>query len=156
MQHKEDLITLKPGRENAWFDWFVERMLQKLNCGLVRYVFCSKVSLMKTQTRRLPKPFNQGINDEIYQETRAKTSGHIVYFTKNRVDCFVTLIITAMILILLIVPIYLLWNLSEEMQTVHTNAIIIGVLLSFTLVFSAVLSFFTKAKRHEILGAAAA
>jgi len=112
-------------------DWFVERMLQKLNCGLVRYVFCSK-------------------------ETRAKTSGHIVYFTKNRVDCFVTLIITAMILILLIVPIYLLWNLSEEMQTVHTNAIIIGVLLSFTLVFSAVLSFFTKAKRHEILGAAAA
>jgi len=32
----------------------------------------------------------------------------------------------------------------------------IGVLLVFTLVFSAVLSLFTKAKRHEIFGAAAA
>jgi hypothetical protein len=32
----------------------------------------------------------------------------------------------------------------------------IGVLLIFTLVFSAVLSLFTQAKRHEIFGAAAA
>ena len=28
--HKEDLISLKPGRENAWLDVVVEKFLQKL------------------------------------------------------------------------------------------------------------------------------
>lgn len=27
IQNKEDLITLKPGRDNAWLDQFVERLL---------------------------------------------------------------------------------------------------------------------------------
>lgn len=60
---------------------------------------------------------------------------------------------------LLIVPIYLLYSLVS-----HTNgtldrsatAVCIGILLGFTLLFSAVLSLFTRARRHEILGAAAA
>jgi hypothetical protein len=34
--HKEDIITLKPGRENAWLDGIVERILQKLTCAPVR------------------------------------------------------------------------------------------------------------------------
>src|SRR5438045_8199699 len=34
--HKEDIVTLKPGRENAWLDGIVERVLQKLNCCLIR------------------------------------------------------------------------------------------------------------------------
>jgi hypothetical protein len=33
---KEDIITLKPGRENAWLDGVIERILQKLNCPPVR------------------------------------------------------------------------------------------------------------------------
>lgn len=61
-----------------------------------------------------------------------------------------------MVILLLIIPIYLLWHLSDEVQTTKTNSMTIGVLLIFTLVFSAVLSFFTRAQRHEILGAAAA
>jgi hypothetical protein len=33
---KEDMITLKPGRENAWLDGTIEKMLQKINCAPIR------------------------------------------------------------------------------------------------------------------------
>lgn len=33
--HKEDLITLRPGREHAWLDRSVERLLRWLNCDLI-------------------------------------------------------------------------------------------------------------------------
>jgi hypothetical protein len=34
--HKEDIITLKPGRENAWLDGIVERILQRFTCAPVK------------------------------------------------------------------------------------------------------------------------
>jgi hypothetical protein len=34
--HKEDIVTLKPGRENAWLDGVIETLLGKVNCRLVR------------------------------------------------------------------------------------------------------------------------
>ena len=61
-----------------------------------------------------------------------------------------------MILILLIVPIYVLYHMINDVGTGKAYAICIGVLLVFTLAFSAVLSLFTRARRHEILAAAAA
>lgn len=66
-----------------------------------------------------------------------------------------------MILALLIVPIWLLYHIVSDNITDGTldgrsNAICIGVLLVFTLAFSAMMSFMTRAQRHEILGAAAA
>lgn len=33
---KEDLVTLRPGREYAWLDGLLERMLQVLRCKLIR------------------------------------------------------------------------------------------------------------------------
>ena len=36
--HKEDLISLKPGRENAWLDVAVEKILQKLPYKLIRVI----------------------------------------------------------------------------------------------------------------------
>lgn len=44
-QCKEDLITLKAGREHAWLDTVIEAALRKLNCGPIEWVFCSKVDL---------------------------------------------------------------------------------------------------------------
>ena len=64
-----------------------------------------------------------------------------------------------MILSLLIVPIYLLYNVVKDKAgnlDANSTGICMGVLLVSTLLFSAVLSLFTRAKRHEILGAAAA
>lgn len=61
-----------------------------------------------------------------------------------------------MITVLLIVPVYILYHLILSQGNKGTDAICIGVLFVFTLAFSAVLSLFTGAKRHEILAAAAA
>ena len=60
-----------------------------------------------------------------------------------------------MILALLIVPVYILYRLTAHPNTDHNNALCLGVLLVFTLCFSAELSFFTRAQRHEILAATA-
>lgn len=68
----------------------------------------------------------------------------------------VSMFIMTMILALLIVPVYLLWHLTKGSDSGRSTAIIIGVLLVFTLVFSGALSLFTRAKRHEILASAAA
>ncbi|KAL9616015.1 MAG: hypothetical protein Q9160_009067 [Pyrenula sp. 1 TL-2023] len=54
------------------------------------------------------------------------------------------------------VPIYVLYHLVNDVATNKAYAVSIGVLLVFTLAFSAMLSLFTRARRHEIFGAAAA
>lgn len=133
INHKEDIITLKPGRENAWLDAMVERGLRKFASPTICYLFCSP-------------------------ETRAKADQHTILYSKSRIDALVTTIITLMILFLLIIPIYVLWHLASQLESgkASASAVTIGVLLVFTLIFSAVLSLFTRARRHEILGAAAA
>jgi ABC-type Mn2+/Zn2+ transport system permease subunit len=62
----------------------------------------------------------------------------------------------AAILALLIVPVYTLWRLTRNVESGEIIAVVIAVLLAFTLVFSGVLRLFTRAKRHEILAASAA
>jgi hypothetical protein len=131
IDQKEDLVTLRPGRENAWLDAGIEHVLRRLDCPLVRRLFCSK-------------------------QTRMKGDGIGTWYTRSRIDGLVVVIITLFILILLIVPIFVLYHLVDSVGTNRTDSICIGILLVFTLAFSAVLSLFTRAKRHEILGAAAA
>jgi hypothetical protein len=87
---------------------------------------------------------------------REKADENTILYDKTRINALVTVIITFIIIALLILPIYFLWHISQLLETSQTTAITIGVLLVFTLVFSTVLSIFTRAKRHEILGAAAA
>jgi hypothetical protein len=61
IDHKEDLVTLRPGREHAWLDASVEKVLQCCNCPVIevsisnywpykfaercQYLFRSKVGL---------------------------------------------------------------------------------------------------------------
>jgi ABC-type Mn2+/Zn2+ transport system permease subunit len=61
-----------------------------------------------------------------------------------------------MVLALLIIPVYILWHLTRAIQSGTDTAIIIGLLLVFTLIFSGALSLLTTAQRHEILASAAA
>ena len=74
-----------------------------------------------------------------------------VYYSRARIEGLVVGIITFCILALLVVPIYLLYRLTDGMDTPHSNAICLGILLLFILAFSAVLTLFTRARRHEIL-----
>jgi hypothetical protein len=92
---------------------------------------------------------------ELREKADPKASGIILY-SRERIDFVVSLIITMVILALLIVPVYILWHLTRVTESTTVVAIIVGVLLVFTLVFSAVLSLFTRARRHEILASAAA
>lgn len=47
--NKDDLVTLRPGRETAWLDNAVERILKLFPRGPVQQIFCSKVGYgMKT------------------------------------------------------------------------------------------------------------
>ncbi|MCJ1392225.1 hypothetical protein MMC18_005092 [Xylographa bjoerkii] len=128
---KEDLVTLRPGREAAFLDAFVEKMLKTRLCKPVSGLFCS-------------------------EETKAKSKNpDIHYFTRERINAFVTFIITGFILIVLVVPIWALYHITVSLNTAATSPTCIGVLLVSTLIFSAILSLFTKARRHEILAAAA-
>jgi hypothetical protein len=135
LDYKEDLLTLRPGRDHAWLDTSIEHLLRWLRCPLIEYIFCSPETKQKTEGRP------------------PKTE---VYYTRSRIDRLVAVIIMAIILALLIIPIYLLYHLVNNLGNPRSGGTCLGVLLVATLAFSAILSLFTKAKRHEILGAAAA
>ncbi|MCJ1401337.1 hypothetical protein MMC11_004549 [Xylographa trunciseda] len=127
---KEDLITLRPGREYAWLDSIVERMLRVLRCRFTVLLFSSK-------------------------ETKSKTDdSSIHYYDRGRISVLVTFLITILILVLLIIPIWLLYKCSI-INTIATSPDTMGIISVSTLIFSAMLSAFTKAKRHEILAASA-
>ncbi|KAF7951557.1 hypothetical protein EAE96_006862 [Botrytis aclada] len=131
---KEDLITLKPSRENTWLDGIVEKIPQKFPSRLTRHNFC-------------PPELREKTNPD---------STNLILFSPERVNIVVSVIILITILTLLVVPVYILWYLSSVPSSKSPIGILIGILLVFTLLFSAVLSLFTRAKRHEVLAAAAA
>lgn len=90
-----------------------------------------------------------------YKETEAKTiDANIHYYDRKRIAACVTMIVTLLILVLLIVPIWLLYKLSVA-GIIATSPDTIAIVLLFTLIVSAILSAFTKAKRQEILAASA-
>lgn len=77
------------------------------------------------------------------------------YYSKARKDCFNTTILCMVLLALLVLPILVLYKLLKDSPSDRLYTISIGIVIVFVLVFSAVLSLFTKAKRHEIFTAAA-
>ena len=103
---------------------------------------------------------NRHLTGLTWKETAAKTTdGSLFLPTKARVNRLVSCIIMIVVLVLLILPVYALYHVSSSFskQNANTsNAICMGILLVATLLFSATLALFTKAKRHELLGAAAA
>ncbi|KAF2454932.1 hypothetical protein BDY21DRAFT_416543 [Lineolata rhizophorae] len=129
---KEDLITLRSGRERAWLDTALEHLLKWINCGCIEYIFCSKESRQKSD------------------------DPNEVYYDRSRILILVNTILTASILALLIVPVYILYHLINNVESENVYAIYIGVLLVATLAFSADLVLFTSARRHEILASSAA
>ena len=131
---KEDLVTLRRGREYAWLDVTIEHLLRLFRCRPINYIFCS------AETQR--KADDDGVSP--------------IYYTRSRIESLVLLIITITIVALLVVPIYLLYHLTDGTQPGPHTAVSVGTFLAFTLAFSVIMAFFTSAKRHEILGAAAA
>ena len=91
-----------------------------------------------------------------FQETKRKTSDpKIHYYTRSRIAALVTLLMTILILVLLVLPVWLFYQLSLS-NVISTSPETLVCLILFTMLFSIVIIIFTKAKRHEVLAASAA
>jgi hypothetical protein len=151
---KEDLITLRPGREHAWLDSSMEKVLKWMRCDLIEVSFFNTSSSGMTLTnfvvyilfksKRSSQRYGRFDFNESNKDSKLKTDGEAVYYTRERIDLLVGIIIIFMILLLLVVPVYLLLHVTIGPETTHSNAICIGILLISALLFSACLSAFTS------------
>jgi len=132
IKKKEDIITLRSGREWSSFDGLVESTLRRFDCEALRRLFCTRELREKTDDRNM------------------------YYYSASRVEAFVGLIITSIIFVLLVLPVIVMYKLTSLGQGEHGTFKAIGVLVVFTLLFSAAMSMLTKARRHELFAAAAA
>ncbi|RAR09607.1 hypothetical protein DDE82_001725 [Stemphylium lycopersici] len=159
IRSKEDIVSLHNGREWASFDGGVETMI-----GLTDR-FLKKVFRLKN--RPLQKYFR---TPEAQEKT---TDPHISFYSSSRIDTLVNILITVVIFCLLVVPVILMYQLTNTASHVEVDASgnttsttmdinkrdtlnAVGVLMVFTLLFSAAMSLLTKAARHELFAASAA
>ncbi|KAF2657862.1 hypothetical protein K491DRAFT_313155 [Lophiostoma macrostomum CBS 122681] len=146
IQHQDDLITLRARREHAWLDDLVETFLKMSHCWLIDVLFRSKETRKKTEIDSDTMPAQPPKDEDKYE----------IFYTPSRISKATNCILTVLILILMIVPVYILYHMVHDIGTRHAYTTCLGILLVFTLAFSSVLSLFTKARRHEIFAAAAA
>ncbi|KAJ4344293.1 hypothetical protein N0V95_006170 [Ascochyta clinopodiicola] len=98
-------------------------------------------------------------------ELAAKTvNTDVSLYSASRIDKMVNIFITFVIFILLVIPIVTMYHLTSTIaMDSNTPAVTsrntfnaVGVLIVFTLLFSAAMSVLTKAARHEMFAASAA
>ncbi|TID27266.1 hypothetical protein E6O75_ATG00033 [Venturia nashicola] len=156
IKKKEDIITLRSGREWSSFDGLVESTLRRFDCGLVRVGHSTNVPPTKVR-EHLSRSLISRQRIFCTRELREKTHDqNMYYYSASRVESFVGLIITSIIFVLLVLPVIVMYKLTSYGQGEHGTFRAIGVLVVFTLLFSAAMSMLTKARRHELFAAAAA
>ncbi|KAL1585295.1 hypothetical protein WHR41_05920 [Cladosporium halotolerans] len=138
LQYKEDLITLRPGRDHAWLDRRIERSIHILQrpFPFINRIFCSPETHLK------------------YRSSHSQER----YYTPSRIDFCASLLLTSLVGALLAIPIWLLFSTvsRENGRGRGRGGLCVGIVLVSTLLFCAVLAACTRARRHEVLGAAAA
>jgi hypothetical protein len=77
----------------------------------------------------------------------------MLYYSQSRIEKLVGVIITLLIFVLLVLPVVAMYKLTSIRKSTFDS---VGILVVFTLLFSAAMSLVTKAKRHELFGASAA
>ena len=83
------------------------------------------------------------------------TDEYIHYYPPVRVDLLVNLIITAIISILLVIPIIAFYEISDPNKA-SSPFLAVGILIIFTLLFVGAMSSLTRATRQELFAASAA
>jgi hypothetical protein len=153
IRSKEDTVSLRSGREWASFDGGVETIIGQVDHGLKRIFRCEEPPLQKYF--RTP---------ELRDKT---TNSYIALYSSTRIDKLINILITFFIFILLVIPVITMFHLTSQstadgsgdskMNANTRNTInAVGVLIVFTLLFSAAMSLVTKAARHELFAASAA
>ncbi|KAL6707392.1 hypothetical protein ACN47E_004171 [Coniothyrium glycines] len=164
IRSKEDIVSLSNGREWAMFDSGVESVIHSID-GALGKVF-------RTKTPPLERYFRT-------PELQAKTTNaYISLYSSTRIDKLVNVLITFVIFCLLVIPVVTMYQLTSTnthteadpsgnrttVAQVQTEVKIssrdtfnaVGVLIVFTLLFSAAMSLLTRAARHELFAASAA
>lgn len=119
-------MALAEKQEGGWFDGVLEDALSIFPRSFTRYILSSAEERKKT-------------DDEYVQ-----------LYSKKRVDLLVRLILTIFTVVLLMAPTAVLFLVPEH------AVVKLVVIVIFTMLFSAALGVFTKAKRHEMFAATAA
>lgn len=164
IRSKEDTISLRnSGREGSTFDAGLEKVIFKIDEFISGMLGLEKGHLPLGRYFQSP-------------ELRAKTTNkYIALYSSSRIDKLANIIITLIIFALLVVPVVAMYMLtsttlhigdgsgsfnSGSVVTVDSNTRdtlnAVGLLIVFTLLFSAAMSLLTKAARHELFAASAA
>ncbi|KAF9694168.1 hypothetical protein EKO04_007775 [Ascochyta lentis] len=133
IKRREDLVSLRHGREWSGFDGFIETCIRKMHCNLMQKIFATKELRDKVEG----------------------TDGTVFYYSPSRIERLSGFIITMIIFILLILPVVAMYKLTSVGER-NSTFDAVGVLVVFTLLFSAAMSLLTKAQRHELFAASAA
>lgn len=154
INRKEDLITLKHARNEALLESAVEKVVPLLSRGM-RRVGISNI----TSNRVSANDSKLLLSSSGLSKKTDETTG-IILLKRGKFNTVISvirsLIITTIIIALLIAPIYPLWKLSRGTATTRSISMTMMVLLVFTFVFSAIMTLFTRAERHEVIASAAA
>ncbi|KAF2129888.1 hypothetical protein P153DRAFT_315264 [Dothidotthia symphoricarpi CBS 119687] len=161
IRSKEDIVSLHNGREWATFDGGVETLIGQTD------------RLLQKTFRTAQPPLQRFFRTPELQEKTANE--FISFYSSSRIDTLVNILITFVIFILLVIPVITMYHLTSTTDHIVTdpssngtssttttnvntrdtfNAV--GVLVVFTLLFSAAMSLVTKAARHELFAASAA
>lgn len=158
IRSKEDTVSLRSGREWATFDGGVETMIGQIDHGL-KWVFNFK-----------EPPLQRFFRTPALREKT--TNSYISLYSSSRIDQLINILITFVIFILLVIPVVTMYHLTANPpsstpgasastadasgSTTNNTFNAVGVLIVFTLLFSAAMSLLTKAARHELFAASAA
>ncbi|KAI4283972.1 MAG: hypothetical protein L6R38_001765 [Xanthoria sp. 2 TBL-2021] len=150
IKYQDDIIALAEKQEGGWFDGVLEDTLSIFPRPFTR---ASSSPSPATPVFLHPPPTNTLLPQFILSssEERKKTDDEYVQlYSKYRVDVLARLILTVVAVVLLMVPTAVLFLVPEH------GILKIMLIMIFTMLFSAALSVFTKAKRHEMFAATAA
>lgn len=126
LQYQDDFIALAEKQEGGWFDGVLEDTLSIFPRSVTRFILSTHEERKKTDDK------------------------YVQLYSKKRVDLLVRLILTIVTVLLLMAPTAVLFLVPE-----HAVVKLVVIVVS-TLLFSAALGVFTKAKRHEMFAATAA
>ena len=154
-RRREDIVALRTGRESADFDVLVEQCLGILDSFFTKWC---RWKVIGVGSATLNIHFRLTLRQSLFRtpELRQKTSKEDVhYYSPVRVDRLVNALITIIIVLLLVVPVVVMWTLSN-MDDEATPFKAIAILIVFTVLFGSAMGALTRATRQEIFAASAA
>lgn len=147
LQWKDDLLSLRHGRDIAGLDVLIERILCMLECRLMRVSLQASLSFVPADTEQ----WLFGPHDQKAMASKKDFR----YFSSSVVTYVANISITTVILALLFAT-PVIWREVSEPDTAEKALTGICILIASTVLFAGSMSLLTNARRHELFAASAA